>query len=498
MAGKYGVPYFANFVNSDMDISDVRSMALLPNQKLVYKCNNTITTSTIEYLYNNWNNDYHYDININGKLVPIKEVFKVNYSDYKNIVEIITANGIIQTFSEDHKCKIIRGNKEIIEYSQNIIPGDKCILSKHDYDSDFIYEDKDTLEEYGDFYTVEITDVIITSKGDLPYVYNFEVDSPDHLYTLPNGIITHQCCRLRLDLRELRRRNGGLFGSGDSTGSIGVVTINLPRLAYEAKGNKDTFFESLDKYLELAKVSLQIKRDWLQKNVLEAGLTPAFMEYVGTYDNHFNTIGIIGMNEMCENLFHKNILDEESRQFCLDVSNHIRSKLQDFQEETGVLFNYEATPAEGTSYRLAKMDKELYPDIITQGEGDQVYYTNSSHIPVKLIEDIDSTFKHQDDLQVLYSGGTVVHLYLDGAITGEQAKNIVKTILTKYKLPYISLSPISRYCPEHGYVEEMVDECPICGSKLDSLQRVVGYLRLTKNFNPGKAKEFEERVQLMP
>lgn len=332
----------------------------------------------------------------------------------------------------------------------------------------------------------------MTGKYGIPYFANFinsEMDIRD---------VRSMCCRLRLDLRELRRRNGGLFGSGDSTGSIGVVTINLPRLAYEAKGDKNKFFESLDHYLELAKDSLEIKRKWLEENVLEGGLTPAFKEYVGTYNNHFNTIGIIGMNEMCENLLNKNILDNESHDFCIDVSNYIRSKLQDFQEECGTLFNYEATPAEGTSYRLAKMDKEMYPDIITQGDGDKVYYTNSSHIPVKLIKDIDTTFKHQDDLQPLYTGGTVVHLYLEGAINGDQAKSIVKSILTKYKTPYVSLSPISRYCPDHGYIKDHVDECPQCGKVLDKVQRVVGYLRITKNFNRGKAKEFEERVQLMP
>lgn len=330
----------------------------------------------------------------------------------------------------------------------------------------------------------------MAGKFGIPYFANFvnsDMDVQD---------IRSMCCRLRLDLTELRRRNGGLFGSGDSTGSIGVVTLNLPRLAYESYGDDDSFFERLDKYMELAKDSLEIKRQWLQENVLDTHLIPAYMEYVGTIDNHFSTIGVIGMNEMCENLFGKNILDPEAREFCLEVGEHIRQKLQDFQVETGHLYNYEATPAEGTCYRLAKIDKEKHPDIITQGEGDEIYYTNSCHIPVKLIESIDSTFKHQNDLQKQFTGGTVIHCYLEGSITGEQAKAIVKEMITKYEVPYMSLSPVSRYCKEHGYITDIVDECPYCGEHLEQYQRVTGYLRCVDNFNPGKFKEFNDRAQI--
>lgn len=307
--------------------------------------------------------------------------------------------------------------------------------------------------------------------------------------------LTYHYCRLRLDLSELRRRNGGLFGSGDSTGSIGVVTINLPRLGYENRGDEEAFFRALDQYLEIAKESLEIKREWLQKNVIETHLLPAYVEYVGTLDNHFSTIGVCGMNEMCENLLGKNILDDEAHAFCVKVGDYIREKLLGFQAETGHLYNYEATPAESTCYRLALLDKKEYPDIITQGSGEDCYYTNSCHVPVKLIPGIDATFAHQNDLQVQFTGGTVQHIYCNGAISGEQAQAIVRSMFENYSVPYMSLSPISRYCDEHGYIMDRVDECPYCKKRLKKYQRITGYLRCVDNFNRGKAAEFRDRVQ---
>lgn len=319
-------------------------------------------------------------------------------------------------------------------------------------------------------------------------------DAPEE-FMLANGIVTHNC-RLRLNLGELRKKNGGLFGAGDSTGSIGVVTINLPRIAYECKGDKDKFFAELTKYLDIAKESLVIKREWLQKNIIETHAIPAYIEYVGTLNNHFLTCGILGMNEMCENFMGKNIVDPEGKAFALEVGEFIRNKLIQYQEECGYLFNYEATPAEATSYRLALKDKKDYPDIITQGSGKDCYYTNSCHIPVKDIVSINETFKHQDELQAQFTGGTVIHNYLEGAITGLQAKMIVKEMFTNYKVPYMSLSPISRYCDNHGYVKEIVDKCPICKKKLKLYQRITGYLRCVDNFNKGKAAEFSDRKQM--
>lgn len=330
----------------------------------------------------------------------------------------------------------------------------------------------------------------MAGKYGYPYFANFlnsDLDITD---------VRSMCCRLQLNLKELRKKNGGLFGAGDSTGSIGVVTINLPRLGYLNRGNKKKLLEALDNLLILAKDSLEIKREWLQKNILDKKLLPAFMTYVGTIDNHFSTIGIIGMNELCENFMGKDILSKEGMEFCIEISNYIRKRLIDFQEETGHLFNYEATPAESTAYRLAKLDLKYYPDIITQGTKEAPYYTNSCHIPVKQIEGIKSTFDNQNEIQSLFTGGTVIHLYEEGAITGQQAKNIIKTVCSQYKVPYISISPINRYCPYHGYISEKVDNCPVCNAELEKYQRITGYIRNVKFFNPGKAQEFKDRKQL--
>lgn len=306
------------------------------------------------------------------------------------------------------------------------------------------------------------------------------------------------CCRLRLDLTELRKRNGGLFGSGDSTGSIGVVTINLPRIAYEHKGDKDGFYRELDRVMDVAKDSLVIKREWVQKNVLDKGMVPAFQTYVGTLDNHFSTIGLVGGSQMCENFFGKghDILTPEGKQMMVDVENHMRDRLLYYQQMTGNLFNLEATPAESTCYKLAKKDKEIYPDIITAGTDDAPYYTNSCHIPVNKITSIKQVFDNQDDLQILFTGGTVIHIFCNSAIPANIAKSIIKTVCTNYRVPYVSISPLNRYCPDHGYIEDDVDTCPICGKKLDKYQRITGYLRKVDNFNIGKKAEFNERVQL--
>lgn len=306
------------------------------------------------------------------------------------------------------------------------------------------------------------------------------------------------CCRLRLDLTELQKRNGGLFGSGDSTGSIGVVTINLPRLAYKNKGNKELFYKSLDELLVAAKDSLEIKREWLQKNVIETRLIPAFSTYVGTMRNHFSTIGIVGMNEMCENFFgaDKDILSDEGKEFSIEVGKHIRNKLLEFQQETGNLYNFEATPAESTAYRLALKDTKEFSDIITRGTRKAPYYTNSCHIPVSKINGIKETFDHQEDLQILFTGGTVIHIYCNAAISGETAKSIIDTVCNNYKVPYVSISPLNRYCPEHGYIADDVEECPMCHRKVQKYQRITGYLRCVDNFNEGKRSEFNERNQL--
>ncbi|ELC8442482.1 ribonucleoside triphosphate reductase [Clostridium perfringens] len=330
----------------------------------------------------------------------------------------------------------------------------------------------------------------MTGKFGYPYFANFvnsDMDQSD---------VRSMCCRLNLDLRELRKRNGGLFGSGDSTGSIGVVTINLPRLAYKHKNNEEEFFNALREILVIAKDSLEKKRRWLNENIINKDMLPAFSTYVGTLKNHFSTIGIVGLNEMCENFFGKNILTEDGMEFSMNVCNFIREELINFQEETGNLYNFEATPAESTCYRLAKKDVEDFEDIIVRGGREYPYYTNSCHMPPSEVKNLKQLFDHQDKLQVLFTGGTVVHIYCDGAISGEKAKHIVKTVCKQYRTPYVSISPLNRYCEEHGYVKEKVEECPICGKKLDLYQRITGYLRKVEFFNDGKKSEFKDRNQL--
>lgn len=337
----------------------------------------------------------------------------------------------------------------------------------------------------------------MAGKYGIPYFANFinsDMD-PEEARSM--------CCRLRLDMRELSKRYGGLFGSGDSTGSIGVVTINLPRLAYLAKtltsyvDPVSHFYLMLTNYMDLAKESLVIKREYLEKEILGKHLLPAFEEYVGTLNNHFNTIGLVGMNEMCLNLLGKDIRDPEAHKFALDVLDFMRDKLSDYQEETHQLFNLEATPAESTCYRLARLDvKEFGDKIITQGPIDAPYYTNSCHMAVKDVNSIKELFDHQNDLQTKFTGGTVIHCYLEGPITGKQAKQIIKTVMNDYSAPYVSLSPLNAICPEHGLLMRSYDTCPICGKETELYQRITGYIRNVRNFNPGKKSEFLDRKQI--
>lgn len=330
----------------------------------------------------------------------------------------------------------------------------------------------------------------MTGKYGTPYFANYINSdmSPEDCMSM--------CCRLRINLRELRKRGGGLFGSGEKTGSIGVVTINLPRLAFLAGGNRKNFYELLGKYMDLAKESLEIKRVFLQE-MLDKGLYPAFKEYVGTLDNHFSTIGLIGMNEMCLNLLGVGIKSKDGKQFSLDVLDFMRDRLVDYQEETGNLYNLEATPAESTAYRLAKKDVAEFGDMVyVQGEHEAPYYTNSCHLPVNEVDNIIDLIEHQEDLQEKFTGGTVVHLYLESSISGEKAKNIIRTICKNYAVPYISLSPVYSVCSEHKFIEGYKTECPYCGKPTEQYQRITGYIRQVSKFNKGKKAEFADRVQL--
>lgn len=339
----------------------------------------------------------------------------------------------------------------------------------------------------------------LTAKYGVPYFQNF-INSD-----LNPSDTRSMCCRLRLDKRELLKRNGGLFGSGELTGSIGVCTINCARIGYlcrailREKGigaATRAIYEKLDYLLEICKESLEIKRKWLIGQ-FNNGLYPFTAKYLHTeYRNHFSTIGVNGMNEMISNLtlgVH-DITTSEGRQLAIDVLTYIRYKIIEFQEETGNLYNLEATPAEGTSYRFAKKDKELYPDIFTSGTEQSPYYTNSTQLPVNFTPDIFEALNHQEELQKLYTGGTVFHAYLGETISGAMCKELVKTILSKYKIPYLSITPTFSICPEHGYINGNHSTCPKCGSSCEVWTRVVGFYRPVSNFNIGKKQEFADRV----
>ncbi|MFP4005284.1 MAG: ribonucleoside triphosphate reductase [Candidatus Hadarchaeia archaeon] len=326
----------------------------------------------------------------------------------------------------------------------------------------------------------------MTSQYGLPYFSNF-VNSPD----LNPDDIRSMCCRLRLDERELERNvTGGLFGSSDQTGSLGVVTINMPRIGFLADNESD-FFERLDYMMVLAKNSLEVKREVVSKN-MQNELLPYSKRYLGHLNNHFSTIGLVGMNEACLNLLGKRITTKEGHDFAIRALEYMRDRLQDFQEKTGNLYNLEATPAEGTSYRLAKDDKQKYPEIITAGE-DTPYYTNSTQIPVGYTDDLFKQVEIEEDLQTLYTGGTVFHTFLGEKMTEGEAKTLVKKLTHKSELPYVTLTPTYSICQDHGYMAGEHEACPDCGKKTEVYSRVVGYYRPTQNWNDGKQEEFVER-----
>ena len=328
----------------------------------------------------------------------------------------------------------------------------------------------------------------MTAKYGTPYFSNYINSDME-----PNDVRS-MCCRLRLDLRELRKKSGGFFGSGESTGSVGVVTINLPRIAYLAENESD-FYARLDKLMDIAARSLKTKRTVITK-LLNAGLYPYTKRYLGTFDNHFSTIGLIGMNEvgLNANWLRKDLTHPETQQFAKDVLNHMRERLSDYQEQYGDLYNLEATPAESTTYRFAKHDKKHYPDIITANENGTPYYTNSSHLPVGYTEDIFSALDVQDDLQTLYTSGTVFHAFLGEKLPDwKAAAQLVRKIAENYKLPYYTLSPTYSVCKNHGYLSGEVSVCPECGERTEIYSRITGYYRPVQNWNDGKAQEFKDR-----
>ena len=328
----------------------------------------------------------------------------------------------------------------------------------------------------------------MTAKYGLPYFQNF-INS-----NLRPSDVRSMCCHLMLDLAELRRNvTGGLFGSGDSTGSVGVVTINMPRLGYLSK-SEDEFFEKLGYIMELARISLEAKRDRVKKN-MENGLLPFTKRYLGTLNNHFSTIGLVGMNEACLNLLGCSIAADEGKKFAVKTLKFMLGRIQRFQEETGNIYNLEATPAEGVSYRLAKIDKRKYPNIITAGER-APYYTNSTTLPVNSGLDLITALKHQEELQTLYTGGTVHHIFLGESLEdGESCMNLVRKVSHNTRLPYFTVTPTYTICDDHGFIPGEYPKCPSCGKVTEVYSRVVGYFRPVRNWNVGKQEEFRQRIE---
>lgn len=331
----------------------------------------------------------------------------------------------------------------------------------------------------------------MTAKYGTPYFSNY-INSD-----MEPSDVRSMCCRLRLDLRELRKKSGGFFGSGESTGSVGVVTINMPRIAY-LSANKDDFYKRLNRLMDIAARSLKIKRGVISR-LLEEGLYPYTKRYLGHFNNHFSTIGLIGMNEvgLNANWLRADMTAKETQEFTKEVLNHMRNRLSDYQEEYGDLYNLEATPAESTTYRLAKHDRKRWPDIITAGkQGDVPYYTNSSHLPVDYTTDIFDALDIQDELQTLYTSGTVFHAFLGEKLPDwKAAAKLVRTIAENYKLPYYTMSPTYSICKNHGYLAGEQSVCPECGAKTEVYSRITGYYRPVQNWNDGKLQEYRNRTE---
>ena len=331
----------------------------------------------------------------------------------------------------------------------------------------------------------------MTAKYGTPYFSNY-INSD-----MEPSDVRSMCCRLRLDLRELRKKSGGFFGSGESTGSVGVVTINMPRIAYLA-ANKDDFYKRLNRLMDIAARSLKIKRGVISK-LLDEGLYPYTKRYLGHFNNHFSTIGLIGMNEvgLNANWLRADMTSKETQEFTKEVLNHMRNRLTQYQEEYKDLYNLEATPAESTTYRLAKHDRKRWPDIKTAGKpGDVPYYTNSSHLPVDYTTDIFDALDIQDELQTLYTSGTVFHAFLGEKLPDwKAAAKLVKTIAENYKLPYYTMSPTYSICKSHGYLAGEQHTCPECGAKTEIYSRITGYYRPVQNWNDGKTQEYKNRTE---
>lgn len=494
MTAKYGVPYFQNFLNSDMKPGDVRSMCpLTGDTSVLVRSSRGVRVATIQEVVNDsLAKGTEYQVWTPKGWASAKPV-KTPMTD---VYEVSLSNGDVVKMGEDH-LQPVRGMGTLSARDLKVgmwLPYNKDAV---DFGTSFEYQPSRgdvgvSDEDFGYSHIVGIKNLGYLANE---HLYCFEVDNSDHLFMLASGLVTHNC-RLQLDLRELLKRGGGLFGSGEQTGSIGVVTVNMARLGYVHKGDKAGMFARLDELTDLAKESLELKRVVVQRH-MDEGLYPYTRRYLGTLNNHFSTIGVNGINEMIRNFSDDeyNIADERGRALAVEVLDHIRGRMVEYQEETGNLYNLEATPAEGTTYRFAREDKKRFPGILQAGSQEEPYYTNSSQLPVGFTDDPFEALELGDELQTKYTGGTVLHLYMSERMSSaESCKQLVKRALSSFRLPYITVTPTFSICESHGYLTGDHETCPTCGQECERWSRVMGYFRPVKSFNIGKKGEFKERT----
>ncbi len=495
MTAKYGIPYFSNFVNSDMNPEDARSMCLHPEETMLIKEDNDIKKYTIEEIFNEYkgkkiDNEWFetenkietLSLNPNNGKFEWANISKFLKTTDDKIVKITAKDGKTMRVSANHLVAVFSDNKIKTKMAKKISEDDILLVTKNNElmtnDETKIKNFKELVknDEYISDYAV--TEIDNIEKQDLNYQQEFfDVElEKNHYFVHSDGNITHNCCRLRLDNRELRKRGGGLFGANPMTGSIGVVTLNMPRIGHVAD-NKDDYMNRVYELMDMAKESLEIKRKVLE-NLTEQGLYPyskfylkdikkRFDEY---WKNHFNTIGINGMNESMINFMGKDLTKKEAQEFTVEVMQLMKDRMQDYQTETNNLYNLEATPAESTSYRLARLDKQRFGDNIVAANEDRIkendaepYYTNSTHLPVGYTEDIFDALEIQDDFQVEFTGGTVFHGFLGERLNGiESTKKLVKRIAGNFRLPYYTITPTFSICPVHGYLPGEHKYCPKC------------------------------------
>jgi len=507
MTARYGLPYFQGFIRSDLKPNMVRSMCLFPEETILFKNNEQIIKTTIGTLFAEYKDTQLDDewwqcqsnvsaLSLNpqsGKLEWVKINKFLRITDNR-LVSICSKDGKLMRLSADHLVAILTRDGIETKKASDIKMDDFVLVIKdasHVLNQENVTDDVELALFIGlnlsnekiewlrnsDFAAMPVASVNIENLSQPQAFYDIELEK-NHYFVHSNGNISHNCCRLQLDLRELLKRGNGLFGSVESTGSLGVVTINCARLGYLYKGDETALYQHLDTLLELGKNSLEIKRKVIQQH-MDNGLFPFTKRYLGTLRNHFSTLGVNGINEMIRNFTYDqhDITTEGGQAFAIRLLDHIRARMVEFQEETGHLYNLEATPAEGTTYRFAKEDKKRYPDIIQAGTPDRPYYTNSSQLPVGFTDDPFEALELQEELQTKYTGGTVIHLYMTERLSSTQAcKNLVRRVLENYRVPYITVTPTFSICPVHGYLAGEHEFCPLCDEEMLTKKRQEGVL----------------------